>query len=61
MEKWSPTQAAVWKFVLGSPLKCFASIGHWCAPLNPTLENPEPLAFDRAEGVGAGGMLLGAD
>merc|ERR1711963_834061 len=29
MEKWTPVKAAIYKFILGSPLKCFASIGHW--------------------------------
>jgi omega-6 fatty acid desaturase (delta-12 desaturase) len=29
MEKWSPTTKALFKVFLGSPLKLFASIGHW--------------------------------
>jgi len=28
-KKWTGIKAALYKFVLGSPLKCFASIGHW--------------------------------
>ena len=29
MEKWSPVEAAVFKLFLGTPLKLWASIGHW--------------------------------
>ncbi|KAK9803546.1 hypothetical protein WJX73_007178 [Symbiochloris irregularis] len=29
MEKWGPVQSAIAKFFLGSPLKLWASIGHW--------------------------------
>jgi hypothetical protein len=29
MEKWSPTQKAIYKTFLGSPLKLWASVGHW--------------------------------
>ena len=29
MEKWNPVEAAIYKFFLGTPLKLFASIGHW--------------------------------
>jgi len=29
MKGWSGIKSVLYKFVLGSPLKCFASIGHW--------------------------------
>ncbi|WIA23055.1 hypothetical protein OEZ86_009970 [Tetradesmus obliquus] len=29
MEKWSPTQKTIYKTFLGSPLKLWASVGHW--------------------------------
>jgi hypothetical protein len=29
IEKWSPTQKAIYKTFLGSPLKLWASVGHW--------------------------------
>jgi len=29
MDKWSPTAAAAFKFFLGTPLKLWASVGHW--------------------------------
>lgn len=29
MAKWTPTQRNMFKLFLGSPLKLFASIGHW--------------------------------
>lgn len=29
IEKWTGFKASIFKFILGSPLKCFASIGHW--------------------------------
>lgn len=29
MEKWTPLQAFLYKTFLGSPLKLFASVGHW--------------------------------
>ena len=29
MAKWSPAQKTVFKFVLGTPLKLWASVGHW--------------------------------
>ena len=28
-DKWGPTQAFVYKTFLGSPLKLWASVGHW--------------------------------
>jgi omega-6 fatty acid desaturase (delta-12 desaturase) len=31
MEKWNPTAAAIYKTFLGSPLKLWASVGHWAA------------------------------
>jgi len=29
VEKWGPVQGALYKFFLGSPLKLWASVGHW--------------------------------
>lgn len=29
MEQWSPLEASIYKLFLGSPLKLWASIGHW--------------------------------
>jgi hypothetical protein len=29
MAKWSPTQKALYQTFLGSPLKLWASVGHW--------------------------------
>jgi omega-6 fatty acid desaturase (delta-12 desaturase) len=29
MEKWSPVQKSIYKTFLGSPLKLWASVGHW--------------------------------
>ncbi len=29
MAQWSPAAAAAFKFFLGTPLKLFASVGHW--------------------------------
>jgi hypothetical protein len=29
VEKWGPTQAFLYKTFLGSPLKLWASVGHW--------------------------------
>lgn len=29
MEKWDPTSASIYKFFLGTPLKLWASVGHW--------------------------------
>lgn len=29
LDKWTGIKGALYKGVLGSPLKCFASIGHW--------------------------------
>ena len=29
MEKWSPLERFIYKTFLGSPLKLWASIGHW--------------------------------
>jgi acyl-lipid omega-6 desaturase (Delta-12 desaturase) len=31
MAKWNPTAAAIYKTFLGSPLKLWASVGHWAA------------------------------
>jgi hypothetical protein len=29
LQNWSPTQRAIFKIFLGSPLKLWASVGHW--------------------------------
>lgn len=29
MEKWTPTQRSAFKAFLGTPLKLWASVGHW--------------------------------
>lgn len=29
MDKWSPMEKAIYKIFLGTPLKLWASIGHW--------------------------------
>jgi omega-6 fatty acid desaturase (delta-12 desaturase) len=45
MSKWSPAMAAVYKTFLGSPLKLWASIGHWAIwhfDLSKYSENQKP-------------------
>ena len=45
MSKWSPAMAAVYKTFLGTPLKLWASIGHWALwhfDLNKYSDNQKP-------------------
>jgi len=45
MKDWPTWKGAIYKFVLGSPLKCFASIGHWAIwhfDLNKYSEKQKP-------------------
>ena len=50
MDNWSPTAAAVFKFFLGTPLKLWASVGHWAIwhfDLNKYTEKQRPRVSGR--------------
>ena len=54
IEKWGPVQSALYKTFLGSPLKLWASVGHWWIwhfDLNKYTEKQKPRVSGGADGV----------
>lgn len=58
MDKWNPTARALFKLFLGSPLKLWASIGHWWIwhfDLSKYTEKQKPRVGGRGEDPGVVG------
>ena len=60
MEAWGPVAGAMYKFFLGTPLKLWASVGHWAIwhfNLDKYTEKQRPRVSQGRGGCAAQGVL----